>query len=87
MIITLGAKGALVCTDSLCEVVPSYSVKAVDTTAAGDNFNGALCIALAEGQDWISAVQFANKAAAISVTRAGAQASAPTREEVKSYKF
>ena len=87
VIITLGSKGALVCTDSLCEVVPSYPVKAVDTTAAGDNFNGALCIALAEGQDWISAVQFANKAAAISVTRAGAQASAPTREEVKSYKF
>lgn len=87
VIITLGSKGALVCADSLCEVVPSYPVKAVDTTAAGDNFNGALCIALAEGQDWISAVQFANKAAAISVTRPGAQASAPTREEVKSYKF
>jgi ribokinase len=58
-------------------------VKPVDTTAAGDVFNGALCVALSEGLNLISAVEFANKAAAISVTRKGAQASAPYRREME----
>ena len=55
----------------------------MDTTAAGDIFNGALAVALAEGQDLIQAVRLANAAAAISVTRMGAQPSAPTRKEIE----
>jgi ribokinase len=58
-------------------------VKAVDTTGAGDVFNGALAVALAEEQPLIDAVRFANAAAAISVTRLGAQPSAPSRREVQ----
>jgi ribokinase len=57
-------------------------VKAVDTTAAGDIFNGALAVALGEGMDLPEAVAFANHAAALSVTRLGAQTSAPRRSEV-----
>jgi ribokinase len=57
-------------------------VEVRDTTAAGDTFNAALAVALAEGQPTERALRFANAAAAISVTRLGAQASAPTRAEV-----
>jgi len=63
-------------------MVPGIKVDVVDTTAAGDVFNGALAVAIAEGSDLEYAVQFANKAAAISVTRLGAQASAPYRKEI-----
>jgi ribokinase len=63
-------------------MVPGVKVKAVDTTAAGDVFNGALAVALSEGKDLKEAVIFANKAASISVTRLGAQASAPYRNEI-----
>ncbi|MGD1073837.1 MAG: ribokinase [Bryobacteraceae bacterium] len=62
--------------------VPAFAVEAVDSTAAGDTFNAALAIALAEGAPIPHALRFANAAAAISVTRLGAQASAPTRSEV-----
>ncbi len=82
VIITLGSKGALVYTDTLCEVIPAFRVKAVDTTAAGDIFNGALCVALSEGRGWAEAIRFACKTSAISVTRVGAQSSAPYRAEV-----
>jgi ribokinase len=61
---------------------PSFSVDAVDTTAAGDVFCGALATALVEGQSLGGAALFASAAAAISVTRLGAQVSAPTREEI-----
>jgi ribokinase len=61
--------------------VPAFPMEVVDSTAAGDTFNGALAVALAEGRDLESALRFANAAAALSVTRAGAQASIPTREE------
>jgi ribokinase len=63
-------------------MVPGVKVKAVDTTAAGDVFNGALAVSLAEGKDIRESVAFANKAASISVTRLGAQASAPYRNEI-----
>jgi ribokinase len=82
VVITLGAKGAFVYGGGVCEMVPACKVNAVDTTAAGDIFNGALTIALAENRSLIEAVRFACKAAAISVTRIGAQASAPYRNEV-----
>jgi len=62
--------------------VPGFAVEAVDSTAAGDTFNAGLAIALAEGAPIGHALRFANAAAAISVTRMGAQASAPGRAEV-----
>lgn len=82
VIITLGAKGALIHSNGQQELVPAYPVKAVDTTAAGDVFNGALAVAIAEGRTLVEAVRFASKASAISVGRAGAQSSVPYRNEV-----
>jgi ribokinase len=82
VIITMGADGAYVKSESYTGLVPGVEVKAIDTTAAGDVFNGALAVALAEGKDMKEAVIFANKAASISVTRMGAQASAPYRKEM-----
>ena len=83
VVLTMGAAGALVCDSEGTELVPGIKVKAVDTTAAGDTFNGALAVALAEGQPFRQAVRFANAAAAISVTRVGAQPSAPSRKSVE----
>lgn len=82
VVVTLGARGALLATSEGAKLVPGFAVKAVDTTAAGDTFNGALAVALAEGQTLEEAVRFANAAAAISVTRKGAQPSAPARREI-----
>jgi ribokinase len=82
VIITLGAKGAYIHTDSISTLVPAPPVTAIDTTAAGDCFNGALCVAIAENQPIDQAVAFACKAASICVTRMGAQASLPSRKEV-----
>lgn len=82
VVITLGSKGALVYGDGEFDVIEAFKVEAVDTTAAGDVFNGALCAALLEGQTLERAVRFACKAASISVTRNGAQDSAPYRNEI-----
>jgi ribokinase len=82
VIITLGSRGAFVSGESLNERVPGFPAEAIDTTGAGDVFNGALAVALAEGLALRSAVQFANAAAARSVTRRGAQASAPGRSAI-----
>jgi len=82
VIITLGADGALVYSDNKYKMVIPPKVVAVDTTAAGDVFNGALAVGLGEGMDIFDAADFACKAAAISVTRLGAQASAPARHEI-----
>ena len=82
VVITLGSKGALSFVNGKSELIRALKVKAVDTTAAGDVFNGALVVALAEGMPLSEAIRFANKASAISVTRAGAQASIPNREEL-----
>ncbi|MGO9201244.1 MAG: ribokinase [Limisphaerales bacterium] len=84
VILTLGARGAFVATASIRQLVPGFPVEAVDTTAAGDVFNGALAVALGEGKPLLQAVRFANAAAAISVTRLGAQPSAPSRKEIES---
>lgn len=81
VVVTMGGTGAYVVSGTLSVMVPGIKVKAVDTTAAGDIFSGAMTVALAEGKDILTAVHFANRAAAISVTRMGAQASAPFREE------
>jgi len=83
VIITLGSRGAFVLSESFLGLVPAPKVKPVDTTAAGDTFNGALAVGLADGQAIKDAVVFANKAAAISVTRLGAQASTPTLNEME----
>ena len=81
----LHARGALIADATGTQLVPGFKVKAVDTTAAGDIFNGALAVALAEGKSLEQAVRFANAAAAISVTRLGAQPSAPTRREIERF--
>ena len=83
VIITLGSRGAFVAGGGVRKLVPGFKVKAVDTTAAGDTFNGALAVALVEGKSLEDAVRFANAAAAISVTRLGAQTSVPTRREIE----
>lgn len=85
VIITMGAQGALLFDGETSEMIHSPKVEAVDTTAAGDVFNGALVVALAENKSMTDAVRFACNAAAISVTRLGAQASAPYRNEVISF--
>jgi ribokinase len=82
VIITMGGKGAFLMSESFTGLVPGVAVIPVDTTAAGDVFNGALAVAISEGKDLKEAVEFANSAAAISVTRMGAQASAPYRNEI-----
>lgn len=82
VVITLGAEGAFLANETQRSYIASQSVKAVDTTAAGDVFNGALAVALSEDLPLEEAVAFANRAAAISVTRMGAQSSVPTRQEV-----
>ena len=82
VVVTLGSEGALVKGAESCERVAARRVEAVDTTGAGDTFNGALAVALSEEMPVDDAIRFANTAAAISVTRKGAQTSVPTREEV-----
>lgn len=82
VMITLGSKGVAAIVSGQTVTVPAFRVKAVDTTAAGDTFCGALCVALAEGKAITDAIRFGNKAASISVTRRGAQMSMPTRAEV-----
>lgn len=87
VIITLGSKGALLYDGKQVQVIAGHKVKAVDTTAAGDCFSGALAIAISEGRNLVDAIYFANKAAAISVTRQGAQSSVPYRAEVDVFNF
>ncbi len=82
-VVTLGSKGSLVIKKDHTEMIPSLKVNAVDATAAGDTFCGALCVALSEGLSLEDAARFATKASAITVQRMGAQDSIPTRAEIK----
>jgi len=85
VILKLGDQGC-VCSDGVTEIIsPGFPVDAVDTTAAGDTFNAALGVALCEQMPLEQALRFANAAAAISVTRLGAQSSAPSRGEVEAF--
>lgn len=85
VIVTLGARGALIVTLDAQRLVPGFSVNAVDTTAAGDAFNGGLAVALAEGRPLVGAVRFANACGALAITRLGAQPSLPTVDEIEAF--
>jgi ribokinase len=86
LIITLGAQGSLFADGQRFEHFPAPVVKAVDTTAAGDTFVGGFAAALAGGEDEAQAIRFGQVAAALSVTRAGAQPSIPALIEVQAFK-
>ena len=86
VIVTLGSDGSLVYDGAMFMRVEAMKVVAVDTTAAGDTYNGVLASVIAEGRTLIDAVHEANVAAAISVTRMGAQPAAPTRDEIMQFK-
>ena len=85
VMITLGAKGVWLSQNGRGEIIPGFRVGATDTTAAGDTFNGAFVTGLLEDLPLESAIKFAHAAAAISVTRFGAQTSIPTRKEVEEF--
>lgn len=85
IILTLGEKGLIDYCDDKIFVHKAYKVKAVDTTAAGDTFIGAFCSALLEGSSREECIEYAQKAAALAVTKKGAQASIPTKSEIESY--
>ncbi len=85
VLVTLGSKGAWAVSSEVDERVPAFPAAAVDTTAAGDTFCGALAVALVEGKGLVEAAKFASAAAAIAVTRVGAQPSIPTRKEIDQF--
>ncbi|MGA2408302.1 MAG: ribokinase [Bacteroidales bacterium] len=85
VIITLGAKGSYLDESKMQKFMPGFKVNAVDTTAAGDTYCGALAVALSEGKPVADAIKFAGAAAAISVTRLGAQPSVPFRKEIDEF--
>lgn len=85
IVITMGSQGAFVFTDDFQGMVPAYKVKAIDTTAAGDVFNGALTVALSEGKTTADAARFGCAASALAVMRPGAQSSIPTRTEIDAF--
>jgi ribokinase len=86
VIVTLGAQGSLLVGAQGARHYPAPQVTAVDTTAAGDTFVGGFCAALAQGRSEVQAMEFGQIAAALSVTRPGAQPSIPTSLEVKGFK-
>lgn len=84
-IITLGCDGSITLVDDVMFFVDSVHVDAVDTTAAGDSYIGALCNYLSEGKDLVEAMKYGAKVAAITVTRKGAQIAIPTKNEVAEF--
>ncbi|HSU59693.1 MAG TPA: PfkB family carbohydrate kinase, partial [Bryobacteraceae bacterium] len=85
VIVKMGALGCLFANGPDVAEIPGLCVQAVDTTAAGDTFNAALAVALAEGSSTLEAIRFANAAAALSVTRPGAISSMPLRSDVERF--
>lgn len=82
LIVTLGSKGVKYFDGNKIEMIPSYEVKVVDTTGAGDTFCGALAASIVSGDSLDKAIKFANKAAAYSITKLGAQSGMPTLEQI-----
>lgn len=87
IIVTMGSKGVKYFDGCEMKIVSSYNVDVVDTTGAGDTFCGGLAAALVRGDSLEEAIKFANKAAAISITKLGAQSGMPTLEEFNNFKF
>lgn len=85
VLITLGGRGVYIATPEKREIIPAYKVQAIDTTGAGDAFNGGLVAALAEGKDIWEAARFANALAAVAVQRLGTTPAMPTREEIEDF--
>lgn len=85
VLITLGSRGVWLSENGVGQLIPGFRVNAVDTIAAGDTFNGALITALLDQQPMAGAVRFAHAAAAIAVTRPGAQPSVPWRNEIDAF--
>jgi len=85
IIITLGSRGAYIYNKNIGKIIPTIDVRVVDTTGAGDAFNAGLAVALSEGKNIENAVFFANCVASLKVTKMGAQAGLPTREEVERF--
>ncbi len=85
VLITMGSRGAFIASENMREMIPGFKVTAVDSTAAGDVFNGALAVSISEKKSLLEAVRFANAAAALSVTKLGAQPSAPLRSEIEEF--
>ena len=83
VVITLGSRGAYLASTQSSRLFPAYRVSAVDVTAAGDAFNGAMAVALAEGRSIEESIAFANAAGALATTRAGSQPSLATRQRLK----
>ncbi len=85
VVITLGGKGVFISSEGREEIIPAFPVNAIDTTGAGDAFNGGFLTALAEGKDEWEAARFASALAALSVQKLGTTPSMPTREEIDAF--
>jgi ribokinase len=83
VIITMGEQGAFVLSDTMCETIAAFRVQAMDTTAAGDAFCGALAAALSHGEDVRTAISFGCAAGALATTKLGAEPSLPSLSEIK----
>ena len=86
LIVTLGSKGSLYINKEKSMFKKAYKVEAVDTTAAGDSYTGALAVALSQDKNIEDAMDFASKVGALSVLKEGAQSSLPTLENVKNFR-
>ena len=86
LIVTLGSKGSLYINKENSMFKKAYKVEAVDTTAAGDSYTGALAVALSQDKNIEDAMDFASKVGALSVLKEGAQSSLPTLEDVKNFR-
>jgi len=85
VVVTLGKEGALVVNSKNSTHVPPFEVDIVDTTGAGDAFNGGLAIAISEGKDLVESTKFANAVAALNVTKIGTAPAMPYRKEVEDF--